>query len=72
VLTELGVEGRDGDGFLDRGRTPRIVEVTGLADFRATWITAPPWLGKTTIARALYTWLCDGPTPFGELALNQA
>jgi hypothetical protein len=67
VLTELGVEGRDGDDFLDRGRTPRVVEVAGLASLPAVWVTAPPWLGKTTVARGMYAWLLDGPTPFGQL-----
>jgi hypothetical protein len=69
VLTEANadVERRDGFGFLDRGRTPRVVEVAGLSGFPATWVTAPPWLGKTTVARGLHSWLRSGPTPFGEL-----
>ena len=65
VLIETGVERRDDLGFLDRGQTPRILEIAGLSDFPATWITAPPWLGKTTVAKGLYDWLRTSPTQFG-------
>jgi hypothetical protein len=69
VLTEANadVERRDEFGFLDRGRTPRIIEIPGVSGFPATWVTAPPWLGKTTVASGLHSWLQGGPTEFGEL-----
>jgi hypothetical protein len=69
VLTEAtaDVERRDEFGFLDRGRTPRIIEIPGVSGFPATWVTAPPWLGKTTVASGLHSWLQGGPTEFGEL-----
>src|SRR3712207_2320515 len=62
VLIENGMERRDDLGFLDRGRTPRVVEIAGLSGFPAAWIAAPPWLGKTTVARRLHDWLRACPT----------
>ncbi|MBN9521941.1 hypothetical protein J0H58_26065 [bacterium] len=66
-LVEHGLERRDELGFLDLGRTPRAIEVAALEGFPATLITAPPWLGKTTVARGLYDWLRRNSTAFGGL-----
>lgn len=68
LLVEHGLERRDELGFLDLGRTPAVTEVATLGNFPATLITAPPWLGKTTVARGLYDWLRGSTTAFGELA----
>jgi hypothetical protein len=65
VLIENGTERRDELGFLDRGRTPRIIEVAALSTFPAAWIEAPPWLGKSTVARGLFEWLRTSPKAFG-------
>lgn len=54
ILVEPGAERRDDIGFLDRTTTPNPVEAISLLDTPAAWVEAPPWLGKSTVALALY------------------
>jgi hypothetical protein len=72
VLIESGVERRDEFGFLDLGHTPRTLTLTGLAEFPATWITSPPWLGKTTVARGLLNGVRALSNQFGEIGNRMA
>jgi len=65
VLVEPGLERRDELGFLDIGRTPRVGDVPSLLEYPASWVTAPPWLGKSTVARSLFGWLTTSPEALG-------
>lgn len=75
VLVEPGLERRDELGFLDLEHTPRVTGVAALLSFPASWVTAPPWLGKSTVARSLFDWLRTCPEALegvaGRVALTE-
>lgn len=53
LFTELNADRVDEFGFLDRGRTPRLLRFDRLLCEPLAWILGPPWLGKSTVASAI-------------------
>src|SRR5262245_36200516 len=65
LFTETYADRVDDLGFLDRGRTPRLVRFEKILSEPIAWILGPPWLGKSTVANAVEAWLRTQPEALG-------
>src|SRR4051794_11690093 len=72
LFAELDVDRVDEFGFLDRGRTPRLVGFEGVLSEPLAWVLGPPWLGKSTVAGAIGDWLARRPDALGGIADRHA
>jgi hypothetical protein len=67
VFTQTDADRTDDLGFLDRAKTPRLLQFDAILAEPLAWIVAPPWLGKSTVAENAYAWINTRPS-----ALNPA
>lgn len=67
LFTELDADRVDEYGFLDLGRTPRLIRFEQLLNEPLAWVLGPPWLGKSTVARDIATRLHNHPHALGEI-----
>src|SRR5262249_9041122 len=72
LFTELDADRVDELGFLDRGRTPRLLRHVRVLNEPLAWVQGPPWLGKSTVAHAIDNWLRSTPDALGGIAKRHA
>src|SRR5260370_801603 len=61
LFTELDADCVNELGFLDHGRTPRLLRFDRVLSEPLAWVLGPPWLGKSTVAAAIDNWLRLNP-----------
>jgi hypothetical protein len=57
LFTELDIGRVDEFGFLDHTLTPRVWKFDRVLKEPLAWVQGPPWLGKSTVAIAVDSWL---------------
>ena len=67
LFSETRNECLDDLGFLDRGKTPRLVMYDTILAQPLAWVLGPPWVGKSTVAAAMRDWLRGHPDAFGGI-----
>ena len=67
LFSETRNECLDDLGFLDRGRTPRLVKFDTVLVQPLAWVLGPPWVGKSTVAGSVRDWLRGHPDAFGGI-----
>src|SRR5262245_34849147 len=72
LFTEFDVDHVDEFGFLDHGRTPRVWRFERVLIEPLAWVQGPPWLGKSTVANDVDSWLRSNPGALGVLEDRRA
>jgi hypothetical protein len=65
LFTETDAERVDDLGFLDPGRTPRLLRVEEIFREPIAWVLGPPWIGKSRVAAGIDRWLTNEPSELG-------